>query len=215
MKLFLDSANLVHIREANATGLINGVTTDPALIAKEGRGFEDIVREIGASVDGPVFVEAVSAGFEELVDEGRALARLHRTVVVKVPLTADGLKAIRRLAHDGVKTNATQCFSPVQALLAAKAGATFVTPSIGRLDDLGEHGGDAIEKILTIFNNYDLPTQVVVGGVKSPVHVLESALVGADCCSVPSSVFRQMLNHPLTEAGVKLALEGWKKVPKN
>jgi transaldolase len=160
-------------------------------------------------------VEAVSVGWEEIVEEGRTLARLHRSIVVKVPLTVDGLKAIRRLTHDGVKTNATMCFSPVQALLAAKAGAIFVSPNVGKLDELGEHGGDTVEKILAVYNNYDLPTSVVVSGVKSPVHVLEAALVGADCCTVPANVFRQMLNHPLTEAGVKTALEGWKKVPKN
>ena len=215
MKLFLDSANLVHIREAVATGLVDGVTTDPALIAKEGRGFEEITREIAHSVDGPIFVEAVSQGYEEIVDEGRTLARLHRSIVVKIALTVDGVKAIRRLAHDGVKTNATQCFSPVQALLASKAGAAYVTPSIGKLDELGEHGGETIEKILNIYNNYDLPTQVLVAGVKSPVHVLESALLGADCCTVPAGVFRAILNHPLTDAGVKAALDGWKKVPKN
>lgn len=215
MKVFLDSANLVHIREAHATGLVEGVSTDPALLAKEGRGMEEIVREIGHSIDGPVFVEAVSQGWEELVDEGRTLARLHRSVVVKVPLTADGLKATRRLSHDGVKVAATLCFSPVQALLAAKAGATYVMPLIGRLDELGEHGGDTIEKILSIYNNYDLPTQVVVAGVKSPVHVLEAAIVGADGCSVPAGVFRQLLNHPLTDAGMKAQLEAWRKVPKN
>ena len=215
MKLFLDSANLVHIREAHATGLLDGVTTDPSLIAKEGRGFEEVVREIGHSVDGPVFVETVSQGWEEMVDEGRTMARLHRSVVVKVPLTAEGVKAIRRLALDGVKTNATHCFSPVQALLASKAGAAYVTPFVSRMDELGEHGGETIEKILQVYNNYDMPTQVVVAGVKSPMHVLEAALVGSDCCSVPASVFRQILNHPLTDAGVKASLDAWRKVPKN
>ncbi|HVO31241.1 MAG TPA: transaldolase family protein [bacterium] len=215
MKLFLDSANLVHIREASATGLLEGVNLDPALVAKEGRGMEEIVREVAHSVDGPVFVDAVSQGFEELVEEGRTIARLHRSVVVKVPLTVDGIKAIRRLAHDGVKTNGTHCFSPVQALLASKAGAAYVTPFIGRLDELGENGADTLEKILLVYNNYDLPTQVMVAGVKSPVHVLEAALLGSDCCSMPSAVFRQILNHPLTDAGVKASLEGWRKIPKN
>jgi transaldolase len=215
MKLFLDSANIREIKDANATGLIEGVTTDPTLIAKEGRGFEETVREICAIVDGPVAVEAVSQGWEELVEEGRTLARLHRNVVVKVPLTADGLRAVRRLAHDGVKTDVTLCFSPVQALLAAKAGATYVSPGIGKIDDLGEHGGDVIEKTLSIYNNYDIPTQLLVTSVRTPVHVLEAALVGADCCSMPAHVFQQILKHPLTEAGMRQTVDAWKKVPKN
>jgi transaldolase len=215
MKLFLDSANISHVKEAVATGLVDGVTTDPALIAKEGRGFEEVIRELASLVDGPVAVEAVSQGWEEIVEEGRSLAKLHRNVVVKVPLTAEGLKAVRRLAHDGVKTNATHCYSPVQALLASKAGATFVSPSIGRIDELGDTGADTIEKILTIYNNYDLPTQVLVAAVKSPLHVLEAALSGADCCAVPASVFKLLLNNPLTEASLKANLDAWKKVPKN
>jgi transaldolase len=215
MKLFLDSATIREIKDANATGLIEGVTTDATLISKEGKGFEETVREICAIVDGPVFVEAVSQGWEELIEEGRTIARLHRNVVVKVPLTADGLRAVRRLSHDGVKTNVTLCFSPVQALLASKAGATFVSPSIGRTDELGDHGGDVVEKILQIFNNYDIPTQVLVAAVRSPVHVLEAAMVAADGCTVPYVVFQQLLRHPLTEAGMRQAVDAWKKVPKN
>ena len=215
MKLFLESAHLGHVKDAGSTGLCDGVMTDPALIAKEGRGFEETVREIAALADGPVAVEAVSQGWEEIVDEGKTIAKLHRNVVVKVPATADGLRAIRRLAHDGVKTMATHCFSPVQALLAAKAGTTWTAISIGRIDELGEHGGDVVEKVLQIYNNYDMPTQVIVSGAKSPVHVLESALVGADACAVPHAVFAQMIKHPMTDAAVKQYLDAWKKVPKN
>ena len=215
MKLFLESAHLGQVKEAATTGLVDGVTTDPALIAKEGRGFEETVREIAAVADGPVAVEAVSQGWEELVEEGRTIARLHRNVVVKVPLTQDGLRAMRRLAADGVKVNATHCFSPVQALLAAKSGATYLSIPIGRIDELGDHGGDVVEKTLQVFNNYDLPTQVVVTGAKTPVHVLEAALVGADCCSVPHAVFQQMVRHPMTDAAVSQYLDAWKKVPKN
>lgn len=215
MKLFLESAHLGQVKEAAATGFLDGVVTDPALIAKEGRGFEETVRDIAALADGPVAVQAVSQGWEELVEEGRTLAKLHRSVVVKVPVTVDGLRAIRRLAHDGVKTLATDCFSPVQALLASKAGATFTSISIGRIDELGEHGGDVIEKVLQIYNNYDLPTQVIVTGARSPVHLLEAGLVGADACAVPHAVFRQMLDHPMTDAAVKQNLDAWKRVPKN
>ncbi len=173
------------------------------------------MRDVAALIDGPVSVEAVSQGWEELVEEGRSLARLHRNVVVKVPCTAFGLRAIRRLAQDGVKTHATLCFSPVQALLAAKAGANYVSVAMGTIDATGESGGDVAEKILTIFNNYDIPTQVVVAQVTSPMHVLDAAVMGADACAVPIAIFRQLLNHPLTEAGVKQFLDAWKKVPKN
>lgn len=215
MKLFLDTANLLDIREAVSTGLVEGVTTDPVLIAKEGRGFEETIREIAALVDGPVAVATVSQGWEELVDEGRTLARLHRSVVVKIPMTGDGLRACRRLSHDGVKTMMTLLFSPVQALLASKAGATYVAPSIARVDDLGEDGVGVVEKILQIYNNYDLPTQVVVQGIRSPMHVLDAAVIGADGVSLPYDVFKNLLKHPLTEAGMRQAVDAWKKVPKN
>lgn len=215
MKLFLDSANVFEVKAAFATGLIDGVVTDPDLVAKERRGLEEIVRELCSNVDGPVAVDAVSHGWEELLEEGRTLARLHRNVIVKIPATADGLRAVRRLSADGVKTNVTYVFSPVQALLAAKAGATLVSPSIGKIDDLGENGGDSIEKILQIFNNYDVPTQVLVTGARSAVHVLEAAVIGADACTVTPAVFHQMLKHPLTEAALKQATDAWKKVPKN
>lgn len=215
MKVFLESAHLGQVKEAAATGLLDGVVTDPALVAKEGRGFEETVREIAAIADGPVAVEAVSQGWEELVEEGRTLAKLHRNVVVKLPLTPDGLRAMRRLAEGGVKTNGTHCFSPVQALLASKSGASYVSINIGRIDELGDHGGDVVEKTLQVFNNYDMPTQVVVTGAKSPVHVLEAALVGADCVAVPFTVFQQMIKHPMTDAAVKEYLAEWKKVPKN
>ncbi len=215
MKLFLDSANIAHIKEAVSTGLVEGVTTDPTLIAKEGRGFEETIREIAALVDGIVAVETVSQGWEELVDEGRTLARLHRSVVVKIPMTGDGLRAVRRLAHDGVKTMMTLLFSPVQALLASKAGATYVAPSIARVDDLGEDGVGVVEKTLQIYNNYDVPTQVIVTGVRSPMQVTEAAVVGADGASVPLDVFKNLVKHPLTDAAMRQAVDAWKKVPKN
>ena len=215
MKVFLESAHLGQIKEAVATGLVDGVVTDPALIAKESRGFEETVRDIAAIAGGPVSAEAVSEGWEELVEEGRSLAKLHKNVVVKLPLTAEGLRAMRRLAQDGVKTNGTHCFTPVQALLASKSGAAYVSINIGRIDELGEHGGDVVEKTLQVFNNYDMPTQVVVTGTRSPIHVLEAALVGADCVSVSHAVFQQMIKHPMTDAAVKQYLDAWKKVPKN
>lgn len=215
MKLFLDSANIAHIKEAVSTGLVEGVTTDPSLIAKEGRGFEETIREIAALVDGIVAVETVSEGWEELIDEGRTLARLHRSVVVKIPMTADGLRAVRRLSHDGVKTMVTLVFSPVQALLASKVGATYVAPSIARVDDLGEDGVGVIEKTLQVFNNYDVPAQVIVSGIRSPMHVLEAAVIGADGVTVPYDVFKNLLKHPLTDAGMRQVVDAWKKVPKN
>lgn len=215
MKLFLDSANIAHIKDAVSTGLIEGVTTDPTLIAKEGRGFEETIRDIATLVDGVVAVEAVSQGWEELVDEGRTLARLHRSVVVKVPITPDGLRAVRRLSHDGIKTMMTLVFSPVQALLASKVGATYVSPQISRVDDLGEDGVGVVEKILQIYNNYDVPTQVIVAGVRSPMHVLETAVIGADGVSVPIDVYKNLVKHPLTDAGMRQVVDAWKKVPKN
>lgn len=215
MKLFIDSGDLQEIRDANATGLVEGVVTDPTIIAKENRGFEDVVREICGMIDGPVAVDAVSHGWEEIVEEGRSIAKLHRQVVVKIPATADGLKAVRRLGADGVKTHVTHCYSPVQSLLAAKAGATYVSTFVGTIDELGDHGADVVEKTLQVFNNYDVPTQVVVAGVRSPAHVLEAAVLGADACALPPTVFRQILNHPLTEAGVRQIADAWKRIPKN
>lgn len=215
MKLFIDSGNLQEIRNANATGLVEGIVTDPTILGNDTRGFEDVVREICAMLDGPIAVDAVSQGWEEIVEEGRSIAKLHRQVVVKIPATAEGLRAVRRLAADGVKTHVTHCYSPVQSLLAAKAGATYVSTFVGTIDELGDHGSDVVEKTLQVFNNYDVPTQVVVAGVRSPAHVLEAAAVGADACAVPPNVFRQILHHPLTEAGVKQVADAWKRVPKN
>lgn len=214
MKLFIDTANINEIREANAIGIIDGVTTNPSLIAKEGRDFISVVKEICAIVDGPISAEAVSLKSDEMVKEAEALARIHKNIVVKIPLTAEGLKATKVLSAKGVKTNLTLCFSATQALLAAKAGATYVSPFIGRLDDISQVGMDLIRDIKTIFSNYGLKTQVIVASVRNPVHVLEAAKIGADIATVPYAVLMQLLKHPLTDIGIDRFLKDWQNVPK-
>lgn len=215
MRLFLESANPQHIREIQALGVIDGITTTPALFAAQGRNFEEALREICTLSDGPVTVAAVSEGWEELVEEGRALAQIARTIIVTIPSTAQGLRAIRRLNAEGVRTNATLCFSPLQALLAARVGATFVSPYVGALDDVSTDGVTLVEKTLQIYNNYNLPTQVLVSAVHHPTHVLEAAIIGADACTVPYETFVKLLEHPQTTAGVHQFIEDWTRVPKN
>lgn len=214
MKIFLDTANINEIREANAIGIIDGVTTNPTLIAKEGKDFISVVREICSIVNGPVSAEAVSQKAGPIVDEAAGLAAIHPNIVVKIPLNQEGLKATKVLFGRGIKTNLTLCFSPTQALLAAKAGATYVSPFIGRLDDISHTGMDLIRDIKTIYTNYGFATEIIVASVRNPLHVLEAALVGADIATIPYAVLMALLKHPLTDIGIERFLKDWQNVPK-
>lgn len=214
MQIFLDTADVKEIRELASLGLVDGVTTNPSLVAKEGRPFRDIVDEIVRIVDGPISLEAVSTDFQGMVAEARDLARIHTNVVVKIPLIAEGLKAVKQLSLEGVKTNVTLCFSPSQALLAAKAGATYISPFVGRLDDVSHVGMDLVRQIVTIYRTYGYRTKVLAASLRNPVHFLEAAMAGADVCTLPPAVLRQLIKHPLTDIGLERFLEDWKKVPK-
>lgn len=209
MKFFLDTANVKEIQEAASLGLLDGVTTNPSLVAKEGRSFKEMLVEICNIVDGPISAEVVSLEADAMVKEGKELAKIHKNIVVKVPLIAEGLKATKRLAGEGIKVNVTLCFSPTQALLAAKAGAWCVSPFIGRLDDISSNGMELIRQILTIYRNYDFKTQVLVASVRHPQHVVEAALAGGHICTMPFSIFQQMVKHPLTDSGLKKFLADW------
>jgi transaldolase len=209
MKFFLDTANVKEIQEAASWGLLDGVTTNPSLVAKEGRSFKEVLIEICNIVDGPISAEVVSLEADAMVKEGKGLAKIHKNIVVKVPLIAEGLKATKRLAAEGIKVNVTLCFSPTQALLAAKAGAWCVSPFIGRLDDISSNGMELIRQILTIYRNYDYKTQVLVASVRHPQHVVEAALAGGHICTMPFSIFQQMVKHPLTDSGLKKFLADW------
>jgi transaldolase len=212
MKFFLDTADIDEIRDLAATGLVDGVTTNPSLIAKSGRNFLDVVQEICSVVDGPISAEVAATEFGEMLEEGRKLASLASNVAVKVPLTPDGLKTCKALSQDGVKVNVTLCFSPAQAILAAKAGATFISPFIGRLDDVGTDGMQLIADICEIYSQYsNFTTEVLVASVRHPMHVVESARLGADVVTLPPSVLRQMFGHPLTDKGLAAFLADWKK----
>ena len=215
MKFFIDSANLSEIKEAKAQGLVDGVTTNPSLVAKEGREFKKLIYEICEIVDGPVSAEVVSLEEEGMIKEARELVKIHKHVVVKIPIIPEGLKAVRRLSLDGIKINVTLIFSPTQALLAAKAGATYVSPFVGRLDDVSEVGMNLVEQIVTIFDNYEFETQVLVASVRNPVHVVEAALMGADVATMPFSVLQQLAKHPLTDLGLKKFLADWEKMQQN
>lgn len=209
MKFFLDTANVKEIQEAASLGLLDGVTTNPSLVAKEGRRFKEMLVEICNIVDGPISAEVVSLEADAMVKEGKELAKIHKNIVVKVPLIAEGLKATKRLASEGIKVNVTLCFSPTQALLAAKAGAWCVSPFIGRLDDISSNGMELIRQILTIYRNYDYKTLVLVASVRHPQHVVEAALAGGHICTMPFSIFQQMVKHPLTDIGLKKFLADW------
>jgi len=209
MKFFLDTANVKEIKEAASLGLLDGVTTNPSLVAKEGRSFKEMLVEICNIVDGPISAEVVSLEADAMVKEGKELAKIHKNIVVKVPLIAEGLKATKRMAAEGIKVNVTLCFSPTQALLAAKAGAWCVSPFIGRLDDISSNGMELIRQILTIYRNYDYKTQVLVASVRHPQHVVEAALAGGHICTMPFSIFQQMVKHPLTDSGLKKFLADW------
>ncbi|HQU29371.1 MAG: fructose-6-phosphate aldolase [Nitrospira sp.] len=209
MKLYLDTGSAKEIREAASYGLVDGVTTNPSLVSKEGRDFTDLLKEICSIVDGPISAEVVSLESEGMIKEGRELAKIHKNIVVKVPLIPEGLKATKHLSGEGIKVNVTLCFSPTQALLAAKAGAWCVSPFIGRLDDISSDGMELIRQILAIYENYAFPTQVLVASVRHPQHVVEAALAGGHICTMPYSVFQQLVKHPLTDIGLKKFLADW------
>lgn len=212
MKIFLDTANVKEIKEANSWGIIDGVTTNPTLIAKENRDFVETVKEIASIVDGPISAETVSLDAEGIVKEGRGLSKIHKNIVVKVPLFTEGLKAVKQLSSEGIKTNVTLIFSPNQALLAAKAGASYVSPFVGRLDDISHVGMDSVRDIIAIYQNYGFKTQVIVASVRHPLHVVEAALCGAHVATIPMKVLQQMVKHPLTDNGIKKFLDDWKTV---
>ncbi|CUQ66215.1 fructose-6-phosphate aldolase [Candidatus Nitrospira inopinata] len=210
MLFFLDTANVKEIHEANSLGVLDGVTTNPSLVVKEGRSFKEMLQEICAIVNGPISAEVVSVEADAMVKEGKELAKIHPNIVVKCPLTPDGIKATKRLSTEGIRVNVTLCFSPTQAMLAAKAGAWCVSPFIGRLDDVSSDGMGLIRQIVTIYKNYDYKTLVLVASVRHPQHVVESALAGGHICTMPYSVFQALFKHPLTDVGLKKFLDDWK-----
>ncbi len=211
MKFFIDTANVEEIKEAHAMGMVDGVTTNPSLIAKEGRVFEEVIKEICEIVDGPISAEVISLEADGMVSEARELAKIHPNVVIKVPMTVDGLKATLQLTAENIKTNVTLVFSPLQALMAAKAGATFVSPFVGRLDDLSQDGMQLIEQIAEIFANYAYDTEIIVASIRNPLHVLDSALAGADIATIPFSVLSKLAAHPLTDKGIQAFMADWEK----
>jgi transaldolase len=214
MQFFVDTADVGEIKKALAMGLCDGVTTNPSLVAKTGRKFSEVLQEITSLVPGPVSAEVTALDYDGMMKEGRHYAKVADNVVIKVPLVTEGLRAVRDLTAEGIRTNVTLCFSPVQALLAAKAGATYVSPFVGRLDDISEDGMALIAQIIEIFHNYDFATKVLVASVRHPIHVLESARLGADVATLPYSVIESLARHPLTDAGLKKFLADWEKVPK-
>ncbi len=213
MKFFLDTANVEEIKKALEWGILDGVTTNPTLISKTGRPFKEVVKEILELVDGPVSLETVSLDAEGMIREGRMLAELGENVVVKIPMTPEGLKAVQVLESEGIPTNVTLVFSPVQALMAAKAGASYVSPFVGRLDDISSDGMKLIQDVKEIFMNYEFDTEIIVASVRHPMHVYQSALIGADICTMPFKVMEQLFKHPLTDKGIERFLKDWEKVP--
>lgn len=214
MKLFIDTANVEEIREVNELGVICGVTTNPSLIAREGRDFKQVVTEITSIVDGPISAEVISLEHTKMVEEAMELAKIHKNIVIKLPMTAEGLKATKILSSKGIKTNVTLIFSSAQALLAARAGATYVSPFLGRLDDIGMNGMNLIEEIADIFSQHAIETEIIAASIRTPIHVIEAARLGANIATVPYKVIMQMLKHPLTDAGIKRFLKDWECVPK-
>jgi transaldolase len=211
MKFFIDTANIEQIKDANDMGMVDGVTTNPSLIAKEEGEFKQIIADICAIVDGPVSAEVISLEYEGMVSEARELAKIADNIAVKIPMTVPGLKAVKTLAQEGIKTNVTLVFSALQALMAAKAGATYVSPFVGRLDDLAQEGMGLIEEIAQIYANYDFDTQIIVASVRSPLHVLDSALLGADIATIPYGVLKKLAGHHMTDKGIEAFMADWKK----
>jgi transaldolase len=211
MKFFIDTANIDEIKKAHALGMVDGVTTNPSLIAKEKRPFEELLREICELVDGPVNGEVVSVDAEGMVEEGKKLAAFHANIVVKIPMTTEGLKAVKILSSEGIRTNVTLTFSATQALMAAKAGAAYVSPFVGRLDDISQVGMDLVGDIMNIYGNYGYETEVIVASIRNPIHLLEAALIGADIATLPFKVIDQLAKHPLTDIGMEKFLADWEK----
>ena len=211
MKFFIDTANINEIKEAAALGILDGVTTNPSLVAKEGKDFRKLLYEILAIVDGPVSAEVVSTDYDGILKEAHELSKIHKNIVVKVPLIKEGLKAVRTLSSENINTNVTLCFSASQALLAAKAGATYISPFVGRLDDISHDGMELISQIVQIYKNYNYKTQVLVASIRHPLHLVEAALMGADVCTMPFPVIDKLFNHPLTDLGLEKFLSDWKK----
>ncbi|MCQ5376176.1 MAG: fructose-6-phosphate aldolase [Methanomassiliicoccales archaeon] len=212
MKIFIDSANVEQIKEVASWGILDGVTTNPTLVAKEKTEFKSLIHQICDIVDGPISVEAVSLTADEIINEARSLAALHRNIVIKIPMTEEGLKATKKLSDEGIKVNMTLVFSPAQALFAAKAGAKYISPFVGRLDDVGHSGMELVGQILDILDNYDLESEVIVASVRHPGHVIEAAMMGAHIATVPYDVLKKMFRHPLTDVGIERFLKDWEKV---
>lgn len=215
MKIFLDTGNVEEIREAMSWGVLDGVTTNPSLVAKEGRNFKELLLEICSIVNGPVSAEVVSTIAEEMIAEGRSLARIHQNIVVKIPLIVEGLKAVKQLSSEGIAVNVTLCFSPAQALLAAKAGAAYISPFIGRLDDIAQDGMQVIRDIKTIYSQHGLTTKILAASLRHPPHVVEAAKIGADIGTLPFKVLEQMVKHPLTDIGLERFLKDWRSFQTN
>jgi transaldolase len=214
MKFFIDTANIEEIKEAHNMGMVDGVTTNPTLIAREVRDFEEIIKEICEIVDGPISAEVISLDTDGMVKEARRLAAIHNNIVVKIPMTVDGIKAVRILSAENIKTNITLIFSPLQALMAAKAGATYVSPFVGRLDDISQEGMLLVEQIVEIYSNYAYDTEIIVASIRNPLHVLDAAIIGADIATIPFSVLGKLSSHPLTDKGIKAFLDDWNQAQK-
>ncbi len=214
MKFFIDTANIDEIKEAASMGLLDGVTTNPSLVAKEGGDFKELLNEIVKVVDGPISAEVVSTDFNGMMDEAHDLAKIHKNIVIKIPLIMEGIKVVKALSAENIKTNVTLCFSASQALLAAKAGATYISPFVGRLDDISHSGMQLIDQIVTIYRNYGFKTQVLVASIRHPLHLVEAAEIGADVATIPFAVIKKLFNHPLTDNGLRKFLADWEKVNK-
>ncbi|MCD2346916.1 fructose-6-phosphate aldolase [Clostridium guangxiense] len=210
MKFFIDTANIDEIREANELGVIAGVTTNPSLIAREGRDFKEVIKEITEIVDGPISAEVIGTKHEDMIKQARELVKIHKNIVIKIPMTIEGLKAVNILSKEGIKTNVTLIFSSTQALLAARSGASYVSPFVGRLDDIGSTGMSLIEEVAQIFKNYGIKTEIIVASVRNPIHVIDAAKAGADIATIPYKVIVQMTKHPLTDKGIEAFLNDWK-----
>jgi transaldolase len=214
MKFFIDTADINEIKKAQEVGILDGVTTNPTLVSKIGRPYREVLKEIAAAVKGPVSAEVIGVEYEAMVKEGRELAKIGGNINIKIPLIEEGLKAVKTLTADGIKTNVTLCFNSVQALMAAKAGATFISPFVGRLDDICSEGMEVVEEILTIYHNYGFETEVIVASIRNPLHIKYAAMMGADIATIPYSVFKSIVKHPLTDKGLAQFLEDYKKIPK-
>lgn len=214
MKFFIDTANINEIKEAASLGMVDGVTTNPSLVSKEGKNFKELLDEILTIVDGPVSAEVVSTNYDGMLKEARELASIHKNIVVKIPLIKEGLKVVKTVSEEGIKTNVTLCFSPNQALLAAKAGATYISPFVGRLDDISHVGMDLIAQIIQIYDNYGFETEVLVASIRNPLHLVDAAMMGADVATIPFDVMMKLFNHPLTDIGLEKFLSDWNKLQK-